>query len=800
MKSESVIQTEQNEVPQPSITIREIGHFLKHGIHFLRPYVRQQVQLGITVVIMIVYELALPLSLTFLIDQALIPQDSQKLVQISVVLICLYLLSSVAKIIQTYIRAFFSTEMFYDQYIMLFECLPRLPESYYDDQEPGRIISIFTNDLIAIYVALRDLVISGLSASVQLIVIMGTLFIMSWQMAVVVLLCIPFTIILPQMLMKRAAAADHRMKAYMDGIYAAIDDFVTTQSVVRAFGVSDQIVRKFTVEAIQRPGERRTKSDLSTIREMLSFAPFLGRMVTVASEVQQGLINTLVICIGAYFVMQGTITVGIFSTYVLFIPRVGSAMTTLTDFVNGLVSASISMRRVEELMDAAVPSNVATKPIQVETSSGDIRLDDVSFSYGGPTKAIQGIQLSLPLGKSAAIVGRSGSGKTTLLKLILRFYEPQSGKVLVSGEDLMTLDRQVLVSQFGVVLQSKGILNTTIYENIRVANPDATQEDIESAAKAAEIHDTIMGLPERYQTRVGENGQRLSDGQRQRIALARAIVRNPSVLILDEVTAALDPETEAHINATIKRLSTNRTVILVTHRLASAQFADQIIVLEDGAIFEKGTHHELLALRGGYHKMWKLQSGFEISNDGHHATVSGERLSAIPLFQDLDTQTLNLLANEFVSEHFDSGADLYKQGEIGERFFIIARGTVTVTARNSRNTSIRLADLQDGDYFGEVEMLNKGRRMTTVIAKTPTLLLTLHADKFEQVMQEMTSLRDVMTQMALGRSLTTVSSLGRRRRSNRQLERLIANLDVANSQLSLPDNEFIHLERTQLSS
>jgi len=236
--------------------------------------------------------------------------------------------------------------------------------------------------------------------------------------------------------------------------------------------------------------------------------------------------------------------------------------------------------------------------------------------------------------------------------------------------------------------------------------------------------------------------------------------------LLDEVTASLDPESEAAISATIQRLARQRTVILVTHRLASVSFVDQVAVIDQGRVREQGRHEELLARQGLYHRLWQMQSGFVVSGDGHHAEVRGERLQAIPLFRDVAIETLSRLAERFVSEFFLPDHSIYEEGQPGDKFFIVVRGSVSVSTRDAAGKSIRLADLEDGDYFGEGEMLSRGRRTTTVRTRTPSLVLALRAEHFRAMMDELGSLNRIVTQMALGRSLSTICSVGRRRRSH----------------------------------
>lgn len=254
---------------------------------------------------------------------------------------------------------------------------------------------------------------------------------------------------------------------------------------------------------------------------------------------------------------------------------------------------------------------------------------------------------------------------------------------------------------------------------------------------------------------------------------ARACLPNPAILLLDEVTASLDPESESAINATIQRLAKQRTLILVTHRLASVAFVDTMVLIDQGQVQETGSHDALLKRAGPYQKLWQMQSGFVVSGDGHHAQVLGERLQTIPLFRGVAIDLLNQLADKFVSEFYPVGQAVYEEGSPGEKFFIVVRGTVSVSTVDAAGTSIRLADLQDGDYFGEGETLSRGVRRNTVKATLPTLVLALRAEYFLSMMDEISSLNKIVTQMALGRSLSMICSVGRRRRKHPVWQELI---------------------------
>jgi ATP-binding cassette subfamily B protein len=365
----------------------------------------------------------------------------------------------------------------------------------------------------------------------------------------------------------------------------------------------------------------------------------------------------------------------------------------------------------------------------------------VSFSYTDEQQNLKKIDLTIPAGNRVAFVGPSGCGKSTILNLLMRYYDPDEGSVTIDGHDLRKVTENSLHGQIGSVLQDNFLFNTSFRENIRMGNLKATDEEVEAAAKVAEIHDIIQGFPDGYENLVGERGGRLSGGQRQRIAIARAMVRNPSILVLDEATSALDPGTEAAINATLEQLGETRTVISVTHRLNSVVNADRIYVLEGGELVEQGTHQELLDQKGLYYRLWEQQNGFIISEGEQYVGVEATKLQAIPMFNGMDGVLLAALANNFATERFTEEETIFEEGEAGYKMYIVVRGQVEVLTTGPTGEERQLAVLRDGDYFGEMALLENIPRTATVRARAPTILLTLEREQFDHLLNSVPDLR-----------------------------------------------------------
>jgi ATP-binding cassette subfamily B protein len=440
--------------------------------------------------------------------------------------------------------------------------------------------------------------------------------------------------------------------------------------------------------------------------------------------------------------------------------NVGYAISTLAAVIADLIPATTGLRRIEELLNEPVRVVESPHPVALPRLSRAVEFERVNFGYDGcnAPRILHDVNLRLPARQSVAFVGRSGSGKSTVLNLLMRFYDPDEGSVRIDGHELRQASEVSLRSQMAAVFQETFLFNTTLRENIRMGKVGATDQEVEAAAKAAEIHDLIVSLPQGYDTLAGERGGRLSGGQRQRIALARAIIRDPSILVLDEATSALDPETEVAINKTLKGLARSRTVLSVTHRLAPVADMDQIVVLDKGRVAEMGSHQELLKRQGIYFQLWNQQSGFTVSSDGRHAEVTPARLRAIPLFAGLDGATLSVVARQLIAEQYDADQIVFKEGAPGDKFYIIVRGKVSVTAAKGNNQVVQLDVWQDGDYVGEIALLEGVPRTATVRTLLPSLFLTLQREQFLKLLDEIPSMREAVEQSAQSRRLNLVLS------------------------------------------
>jgi ATP-binding cassette subfamily B protein len=448
------------------------------------------------------------------------------------------------------------------------------------------------------------------------------------------------------------------------------------------------------------------------------------------------LFNVLLISGGSYLAYHGSLSVGSLVSFNALFIMVSSSVMGLTAVTPTLLQATGGMQRVRELLDeppaVSEPPDARTLP----TLSTGIRFEDVTFGYTPEQTNLTNVSMNIPSGARVAFVGHSGCGKSTNLNLIMRFYDPQAGRVTFDGIDLRQARLDSLYDQVGIVFQESFLFNLSIRENIRLGKSGATDAEVEEAARAAELHDIVLQMREGYETVVGERGGRLSGGQRQRVAIASALIRDPSLIILDEATSALDPGTEAAINDTLERVSAGRTVISVTHRLKSVVGFDRVFVFKEGQIIEEGTHESLLRSGGTYAGMWRRQTGTSVSETGDLRVTDVGILREVPLFKDLDESYLRDISEMFITARVPAGRTLIEESDEGDRFYIIIRGKVAVTATGEGGDVHHIAVLDDGDYFGEIALLADVPTNASVVTLTPCIFIILMREQLLKLMHQ----------------------------------------------------------------
>lgn len=668
----------------------------------------------------------LSLSFKYLIDHVIVEKDHQALWMIIGALCVSILVVTATGLWRDRLYASITGDLCGGLRQKLFAHLQKLSAGFYANTSSGDILSRFSLDLGEIERTFLNGVPWGILPVLDAALSIGLAFWLDWRLAIVALLAIPLSLLGPKLLAARTAEASSRRKQDESDLVSSVQENVAAQSLVKAFSLENFFLRNFHARNL----------GVAASSTRLGFLLLLMERSAVTSTL---LLQMSVLGIGGYLVLEGQITVGTFAAFQTIFATLMLSLSSLAQYVPQLAQASSSFAHIEELLAEKQQVQDAAQSIPLPAIANEITFRDVSFSYDGTQKNLDGVNLTIPCGSSVAFVGPSGSGKSTILTLLMRFYDPASGCVAIDSNDLREVSQTSLRSQTAIVFQDNFLLHTSLRENIRIANPLATSAEIEDAARQSGLHDFINALPEGYDTVVAQG--RLSGGQRQRLGIARALVRNPRILILDEATSALDAVTEAMINSTIERVSKGRTVLSVTHRLGSAVNADRIFFLDKGVVVEQGSHQHLLALGGGYAKLWGKQSGFEISSEDGHARITPDRLRGFSMLADLDDSVLAELSASFSTELCSKDQFLFHEGDSGDKFYIVVRGTLEVLKLSIGGATRRVEVLQDGDVFGEQALLMNAPRSASVRSLAESTLLVLTGDKFQALMDRVPKLR-----------------------------------------------------------
>lgn len=676
----------------------------------------------------LLYALLFPLGLQAIFDRAIAGGDLQLLLVLLAALAGGLVVNSVASLVQDYLSARLGGVAVDSTRSRLFRKLFNLSEGFYRERSAGDILSHFSNDLAA----LEQVIYKGLPHAFFNVLLMifslALLFFIEWRLALAVLIASPLVMASSNAIAPRASRASSDRKKSEATVLGQVQETVAGQAVIKLFGLERIVTGRYALRAGQLVDDSIRLNFLSSL---------VGRLTNLGVL----FLILLILGLGAFLVIRGHITTGALLAFVALLLNLDEGTNKLADVSPLFFHAMGSLKRVEALENQEPETIDPPDAVTLPLLASEIRFNHVVFSYTGGDHQLDDVDLTILRGQTVAFVGTSGSGKSTCFKLLVRLYPPDSGSITFDGIDLSSASISSIRSQIGVVMQDTFLFDTSIRENILFGKPDASQEEIETAARQADLHEAILDLPAGYDTRVGEKGEALSGGQRQRVAIARALIRQPRVLILDEATAALDPATEATINETVKKLAGSMTIISITHRLAPVKEMDRIFVFRQGKVVEQGDHQHLLALNGDYARLWSKQSGFEYRDQKQTFEIKAERLRDIPLLADLDDLSLERISNRFITEQFASGQEILRQGDRGEKFYIIAKGIVDIERKEATGESHRLATLETGDYFGEISLLANVPITATVRASVSTFCLALRRDQFDNMLNELPELK-----------------------------------------------------------
>jgi ATP-binding cassette subfamily B protein len=728
----SALEAEWHTAIQDAQPMLGVMAMVGRSLRYLRPYAKQQAWILVLMAASTGFEQAvLPLSQKYLIDSAIGQRKVALVFELLGALLALFVVQGVATLVKDYLTARTGAQVMSGLRAKLFEHLQALSMGFHARSAVGDLLARFSTDMENVERALTQ-GLQGLIAAV-LGIVMGILvmFGLEWKLSLVSIATWVVFILGPGLIGPRAAKASYTRQEDVGAVSTEVQENLVGQAVVKVFGLEKQAVTRFRVHL-----DKLLKSETRL--------GFLSSLYGMAASLSNAFVQVITLGIGGYLVIKGEMTLGTLVAFLGLQSGVIGPILQLSQVMAEMQQATGGLQRVEEVLDEQTVVADAPNARAMPAFAKEIRFDGVEFSHTREQPTLRGVSFTLPAGGWYALVGTSGCGKSTTLSLLMRLHDPAAGRVLIDGTDVREYTQASLRGQMGVVLQDSFLFNLSVRENIRYGRLDAADQEVEAAAQAAEIHAGILALPEGYATVVGERGGRLSGGQRQRVAIARALLRNPKLLLLDEATSALDPQTEAAVNATLQRVGQDRTVVSVTHRLDGVVHADRILVFDRGQLIEQGTHAELVAKDGLYAQLWYQQHGSP-------GEIEARLLSRVPIFRRLSAPQVAALARLVTLERFASGDLIVREGEPGDRLYLVAQGHVEVIAEGAAGRSRRLAELRDGDYFGEVALLRNTPRMASVRALSPTSALVLARQPFLALLEANPELRAAFEASVLAR-------------------------------------------------
>ncbi|GGF72572.1 putative ABC transporter ATP-binding protein YknV [Paenibacillus albidus] len=569
---------------------------------YMKPYAKQMLPLvSIMMILGTITKLTVPFLTSLAIDRAIAPKEGNPsltlLYTLTASVIVLYLIQWIAGVYRIKYTNVIGQRVIYDLRSDLFKHIQKLSFNFFDKRPAGSVLVRVTNDINSLQDLFTNGVVNLMIDCVQLLGITVILLLINWKLGLAVMITVPVMFLISTKLRQKIRLAWQDVRMKNSRINSHLNESIQGIRVTQAYTQERENMNYFDSMNMD---SKKSWDKASAMNQ--GFGPII--------EVTGGFGTMILFWFGAYLIQSGELTVGFLVAFSTYVSNFWDPINRLGQMYNQLLVAMASSERIFEYLDEqpAVQDKPGAQPIP--KINGDIVFDKVVFEYEKGRAALKGIDLNVQAGQSIALVGHTGSGKSTIINLIGRFYDITSGKITIDGQDIRDVTLESLRSQIGIVLQDTFIFSGTIRDNIRFGRLDATDQEVEEAAKAVDAHEFITKLPGGYNTEVEERGSALSMGQRQLLSFARALLANPRILILDEATASIDTETELKIQEALKILLQGRTSFIVAHRLSTIRHADKIVVLDHGEVKEVGTHSELTAHEGVYNGLIEAQFRF----------------------------------------------------------------------------------------------------------------------------------------------------------------------------------------------
>ncbi|MBQ3635062.1 MAG: ABC transporter ATP-binding protein [Bacteroidales bacterium] len=590
--------TEEEEQNKPVVTLA----LIKRVMSYLRPYWKQMTLVLLAISLSSVLGIAPSVLTGRIIDEGLIGKDWYLLIELVLLSLGVTLGANLIGVLESYLNTWIAQHITYDMRCMMYRTLQRQSQKFFTNNNQGDIITRMTSDIQGVQRIITDTFSSILSNTITLIVALIAMFQMDWRLAIVGILVVPLFIIPTRRAGKTRWTLTREAQAASDEINGILNETlsVSGQLLVKLFGREE-----YEYERYEKVNKRQVRLNIKENMAGRWFRVFLSTTTSVGPM--------LLYLVGGYLIIfraEG-LSVGDITVFVALLSRMYGPVNRLLNIHVDWVRSMAMFTRIFEYFDMPCEITSSENPVAISKPTGNVRFENVSFSYDEERQILHNISFDVAKGKSIAIVGPSGSGKSTIVNLIPRLYDVKSGRVLVDNVDVRDIDLQQLRSLVGIVSQETYLFNGTIRENLLYANPEATEAELIEACKRANIYDFVSSQEKGLDTLVGNRGLKLSGGEKQRISIARVILKRPSILIFDEATSALDSISEKKIQEATEPLIKSHTSILIAHRLSTILAADEILVVKDGRIVERGTHKELVGAGGVYSLLYETQFKIE---------------------------------------------------------------------------------------------------------------------------------------------------------------------------------------------